>query len=192
MTQNAIFAVVAALGLSACAAPGPTIESPDVARLIESKELTSNPTPPAAAETNACYGVDASPAEVRTVIDYYSSRTPEPNSVMLEPAEYAPDGTMLYPPVYKRIRQEISKEREDLWLETPCANALTPDSVASLQRALNARGYYDGPADGRLTEQTRDAIRSYQQTLGLDSAVLSIEAARQLGLTAYPVNDPES
>ncbi len=191
MTQNAILAVAAVLGLSACAAPGPTVGTPDVARLIEPKQLTSDPAPPANATADACYGVDASPAEVETVVEYYSSPTPEPNSIMLEPAVYAPDGSMLFPPVYKVERAQISKEREDLWLETPCANALTPDSVASLQRALQVRGFYGGPVDGQLNDQTRRAIRSYQQTLGLDSAVLSIEAARLLGLAAYPVDDPE-
>ncbi|NHX28166.1 peptidoglycan-binding protein, partial [Escherichia coli] len=57
--------------------------------------------------------------------------------------------------------------------------------VASLQRALNARGYH-APISGVMDDATRQAVRRYQAGQGLDSADLSLDTARKLGLVAYP------
>jgi peptidoglycan hydrolase-like protein with peptidoglycan-binding domain len=56
------------------------------------------------------------------------------------------------------------------------------DFAATLQRALAARGYYDGPVTGVIDAETTRAIRAYQAPLGIDSATLSLAAARRLGL----------
>jgi len=64
---------------------------------------------------------------------------------------------------------------------------LTPDLVASLQRALTARGLYGGQINGMMDRATRHAVRGYQAPLGLDSGILSLAAARKLGLAVVDV-----
>jgi len=105
---------------------------------------------------------------------------------MTQPAQVSEDGSVLYPAVYKTVRHQVIVEpRRALSFETPCAQLLTPEFIASLQRALAARGGYRGKINGEMTPRTRRAIRAYQKPQGLDSAILSTLAARQLGLVAF-------
>ncbi|WP_116087279.1 peptidoglycan-binding protein [Tropicimonas sp. IMCC34011] len=78
--------------------------------------------------------------------------------------------------------QRIVVERREVWFETVCEGAMPPDFIASIQRALAARGLYQGPADGEANAGTRAAIRAFQAPLGLNSSVLSLVAAQELGL----------
>jgi hypothetical protein len=82
-------------------------------------------------------------------------------------------------------RHRIVTPRQTLWFRAPCPDALRPDILAALQRALMVRGHYAGPVTARLDGPTRRALRAYQQARGLDSARLSLDAAQQLGLVAY-------
>ena len=151
-------------------------QMPDVARLTEPEPVRTRQAAPPGGDPNACWGQDATPAVVETVTE----------QVMLQPASVSTDGKVLYPAVYKtETRQQIVKERRELWFETPCSSEMTPEFVASLQRALAARGYYRGPDNGEMSARTRRAIRDYQREQGLDSAILSKAAARQLGLVAF-------
>jgi hypothetical protein len=101
-------------------------------------------------------------------------------------------------PVYQtETKQQIVTPRQDTWFETPCDEAMTPDFNASVQRALKARGHYRGPITGRMDGRTRAAIRAYQKPQGLDSGMLSLAAARQMGLmqvdlqnAGVPVEEP--
>jgi len=61
---------------------------------------------------------------------------------------------------------------------------MTPEFTATLQRALKARGFYLLPLTGVMDGPTRDAIRRYQHSRGLDSDHLSLAAARELGIVA--------
>lgn len=70
---------------------------------------------------------------------------------------------------------------ETKWVEVLCDVNATPDIIRSLQRALKARDMYDGPIDGIVGPLTRDAIKTYQDGT---SEVLSMESARELGLTS--------
>ena len=172
MTPRLILAGSAALMLSACAQSG----LPAVARFGEPDPVTTRGTPPPGSDPTACYGQDATPAVIETVTE----------QIMLQPPSVSTDGTVLYPAVYKtETRQAIVEERRELWFETPCSADLTPDFIASLQRALNVRDYYRGPINGEMTARTRRAIRAFQKPQGLDSAILSRAAARQLGLVAF-------
>jgi peptidoglycan hydrolase-like protein with peptidoglycan-binding domain len=64
---------------------------------------------------------------------------------------------------------------------------MTPAFIASVQRALKARGYYRGPVTGALDTRTGRAIQRYQRDRGdVDSATLSLRSARDLGLVAVP------
>ncbi len=168
--------LAAVLALAACGGDGGGPGLPDVARLAEPEPARTRAEPPPGHDPSACYGKDATPAIYETVTE----------QVMLQPASVSTDGKVLYPAVYKtETRQAIVRERRELWFEIPCDDRLTPDFIASLQRALAARGHYRGPVDGEMTARTRRAIRAFQKPQGLDSAILSMAAARQLGLVAY-------
>lgn len=72
-----------------------------------------------------------------------------------------------------------------LWFEIPCGTQTDPTFIAAVQRALAARGLLDTEATGRLDAATRAAIADYQTPLRLRSEVLSLVAARQLGLVIW-------
>lgn len=166
----------ALLALAACA-PG----ARDVARLEEAQQIVSHDAsgPPDAAP-GTCWGRDETPARLRTITE----------EVVVEEARYDAAGTLLTPARTRtETRQEIVEDRREVWFETPCPDSFTPDVVASLQRALQARGHYAGAINGNLDAATRTAIRSFQEPQGLNSSVLSLAAARQLGLVA--VETPE-
>ena len=132
-------------------------------------------TSPPGAAPGTCWGKTVSPAVVETVT----------RKVLLQPAQISSDGRVQAPPIYKdETRQEVVKPRRDTWYEIPCAADLTPEFVASLQRALAARGYYRGPATGEMDNATKTAIQRYQRDEGLNSKTLSVAAARKLGLIA--------
>jgi hypothetical protein len=87
--------------------------------------------------------------------------------------------------VEQEQRQILLAERRTVWFEVPCGRPGIA-FVATLQRALKARGLYDAPVTGTLDEATRAAVRRYQAPRGIDSATLSLAAARALGLVAVP------
>lgn len=110
--------------------------------------------------------------------------------VQVVQAEIAPDGTVLRAPVYRKAPvPRIVRPRSEISFEAPCPDRLTPEFIASVQRALAARGYFAGNVTGALDAPTSAAIRRYQSERGLDSARLSLETARALGLIAVDLSD---
>ncbi|NDW47358.1 peptidoglycan-binding protein [Ruegeria sp. PrR005] len=171
-----VFPVVCALalaGLAACSGALPDVEAlaePEVSRFTEV-------APPGAAP-GTCWGKHVTPAIIETVT----------HQVLMQPAEVQTDGTVLRPAIYKtETRQQIVRERKETWFETPCQQDMTPEFVASVQRALAARGMYRGAVTGEMDNRTRAAIRRFQKPQGLDSGILSLAAARKLGLVAVQV-----
>lgn len=158
--------------MAACNSTLPGTAEPEVVQSIAQ-------APPGAAP-GSCWGKDVSPAVIETVTE----------QVLLQPAELHVDGTVVQPAIYKtETRQAIVKERRETWFEAPCEDVLTPEFIAAVQRALNARALYRGPINGQMDGRTRAAVRRYQKPQGLDSGILSLAAARQLGLVA--VKRPE-
>lgn len=130
---------------------------------------------PAGAPPGTCWGKTVSPAVVETV----------EQQVQVKPAEINSDGTIAALPQYRSTsRQEIVSPRVENWFETPCRDVLTPQFIASLQRALMARGFYAGSANGVFDAPTRTALQNFQRTDGPDSPVLALATARRLGLIA--------
>jgi hypothetical protein len=168
MTPRSGFAaLVAVLALGGCQAT-----LPDMAEPVHVS--TRDEAPPGAAP-GTCWGQDETPAVVETVTE----------QIIVQPPELLADGTVQRPAVYKtETRQQIVKPRKATWFETPCEADLTPEFIASLQRALAARGHYRGPVTGRMDARTRSAIRAFQRPQGLDSGMISLAAARQMGLIA--------
>lgn len=166
--KRAITSMILGLTVAACAEQ--TLISPVEPVLVESFAA-----PPPGSDPNSCWGKDVTPAVIETVTQ----------DILVQPAEVSSDGTVVSEPIYKReTRQAIVKERRELWFETPCQDKLTPDIIATLQRALKARGLYTGALSGQMDGPTRAAIRRFQVKEGLDSSILSLWAARKLGLVA--------
>lgn len=165
---------LALAGLAACAGPVAQIEAigePEVTR-------TTRAAPPGA-EPGTCWGTHVSPAVIETVTE----------QKLVQPPEVLTDGTVTRPAIYKtETTQKIVQERQETWFQTPCDEVLTPEFVASVQRALAARGLYRGPVSGEMDRATRASVRRYQQPRGLDSGILSLDSARALGLVAVPLD----
>ena len=170
LVRKVLLATSLGVALAGCqtALPVPHLgNEPEVTRLVAG-------APPGAAP-GSCWGKRIQPGVYETVTE----------QVMLQPAEVLADGTVLRPAIYKtETRQAVVRERREIWFETPCAAQMTPEFIASLQRALQVRGLYRGPASGVMDKRTRAAVRRFQQPEGLDSGILSLGAARRLGLVA--------
>jgi Putative peptidoglycan binding domain len=143
--------------------------------------LTSSGAPMpglAAIETDAagrCIGRAITPAVIETITA----------QELDTPAVLAPDGTVLQPARYRSvIRQNITRDRQEILFETMCPPAFTHEFVSTLQRALATRGYYQGPISGILDTATGRAVQDYQRGIGPDSPLLSIGAARALGIVS--------
>ena len=149
---------LALLLLAACgSAAAPLAQASLSAGLRESR-----PEPRA----DECWAEDTLPAVIETVTDQVAEGA-------------APGAVQAY---RTRTRQRIVEERRTVWIRTPCPWDLTPERIATLQRALKARGVYDGPVTARLDRATAQAVRRYQSGKGLESDVLSRAAAERLGV----------
>ncbi|OIQ44643.1 MAG: peptidoglycan-binding protein [Roseobacter sp. MedPE-SW] len=134
-----------------------------------------SPEAPPGAPPGTCWHRNTSPAIIQTVTD----------QVLVTPDVRDATGQILQPAVFRTVtRQDIVQPRRETWLETPCQEQMTPEFIASLQRALAARGFYHGATSGQIDRATRIAIRRYQKDAGLDSSTLSLDTARKLGLIA--------
>lgn len=124
---------------------------------------------------NACWASDTTPAVIESVTE----------QILVEPEQRDESGAVIRAAVFRSsTQQKIVQDRRAVWFRTPCAGDLTSDVVASLQRALKARGLYMQSLTGQLDTPTQEAIRRYQEPRGLDSGHLSLAAARDLGVIA--------
>ncbi|WP_224815574.1 peptidoglycan-binding domain-containing protein [Hasllibacter sp. MH4015] len=177
--------LLAALGgLSACQATAPggdsftSVIDPVTTSGASGVQVTRGFGPPDA-DPASCYGREVDPAVIETVTE----------QILVEPEQLDRNGNIRRPAVFvTATEQRIVEDRTETWFETPCAMEGNADYIATLQRALAARGHYTGPVTGRMDRATVQAVRAYQQPQGLDSGVLSLAAARQLGLSVW---DPE-
>jgi len=169
-----VFLGLACLALSACQSVTPLQTPPTRAAMLQA--YTPAAAPPGAPD-GSCWGKDVTPAVIETVTEH----------LLLQPAQVNADGTVLAPALYKtETQQRIVRGREELHFETPCLDQITGEFVSNLQRALKARGHYKGAVTGQLDRSTQRAVRGFQAPQGLDSSILSLAAARQLGLLPYP------
>ncbi|MBV1897027.1 MAG: peptidoglycan-binding protein [Rhodobacteraceae bacterium] len=160
-SKRPLFCAVALTILGACTSGGSDLGvfgEPQVTRL--------NQAAPPGAEPGSCWGKEVTPAIVETVI----------HQVVVQPGVYKTE-----------TRQAIVRERKETWFQRPCDAEMTPEFIASLQRALGARDLYRGNISGEMDNRTRASVRRFQKPLGLDSGVLSLTAARKLGLVAVAI-----
>lgn len=120
----------------------------------------------------ACLGHEITPAVLETVTD----------QVRL-PRE-APDAGA--PASFRTVtRTEIVSPRRVTEFEAVCPEELNPHLVASLQRALAARGAFSGDATGEWDGATAQAVADWQAANGGPaSPVLAVATARDFGLIA--------
>ncbi|KUF12246.1 peptidoglycan-binding domain-containing protein [Pseudoponticoccus marisrubri] len=161
----------AAAIVGACGARAPMPDAP-------ASRAAFQPGPPPLSEPTAdgtCRAREATPAVYEHVM----------GEVQVVQAEIAEDGTVLRAPVYRRAPvPRIVRPRGEFTFEAPCPEVMTQEFIASVQRALAARGYFAGNVNGQLDAPTATAIGKYQTERGLESDQLSLETARALGLIA--------
>lgn len=168
-----------ALLVAACA-PAALPEAPTRGDFAaEIVDLGGDGGPPKGPE-GACWQADIRPAVIETVTDQR----------LVTPEVRGPDGTLVTPAAFaSETHQRIVQDRGTVWFRAPCAAEMTPEFIATVQRALKARGLYLLPLTGHLDPPTREAIGRYQRARGLDSDHLSLAAARDLGIIAA---DPDA
>lgn len=129
-------------------------------------------------DTGTCFARATTPALIETVTE----------QIMVQPALIRSDGTVETPAAFRTVtRQRILRERREVEFETPCAAVLTPPFIASVQRALLARGYFRGPITGRYDTRTQRAVERYQTDQDdVLTSQLTLRTARNLGLVALP------
>jgi hypothetical protein len=133
-------------------------------------------------EDGTCRARDITPAIYEQVM----------GEVQVVQAEIAPDGTVIRPPIYRKAPvPRVVRERAEITFEAPCPDTMTPEFIASVQRALAVRSYFSGNVTGTLDAPTTAAIRRYQSERGLQSPQLSLETARALGLVAVDLAEQD-
>lgn len=159
--------IILFLALGACTSATAPVPAPDNV-LIDMGQIETE-------VTGRCFAKDTSPAVIETVT-IQEIELPEIRDAT---------GAVTIPATFRTvIRQQIIRERSEIRFETICPQNYSADFVATLQRALKARGFYVGQISGTLDVQTGAAIQKFQRINGVDTPLLSLETARQLGLVA--------
>jgi hypothetical protein len=176
MKKRHLIGLLGSICLCACASQIP-VEAPDPGDLSREAITLTRPGPPPGPE-GTCWAHDLIPAVYETTT-LQSLVTPERKDA---------SGRVIAPASYKSVSQlRVVQERRDIWFTSPCPEEMTPQFLATLQRALKARGYYSQGLTAEMDAATTEALRRYQADKGLDSPLLSLAAARQLGvLTTAP------
>ncbi len=176
MRQWAILATV----LAAAACQSERISAPGNADL-SAELIPLEGTRPPDGPPGACWDSDILPTIIETVTE----------QALVQPEVRGPDGSIVTAAIYRtESSQKIVQDRGQVWFRAPCLADLDVDFVATLQRALKARGFYLLPLTGVYDGPTKDAVRRYQATRGFDSPRLTLTAARELGIVAADLGLP--
>ena len=176
VTRTGVTALLCCL-LAACT--GPQVVPPGRANFADDLIRLDIPGPPDPV-AGVCWATDVTPAVIETVTE----------QLQVSPEIRDEQGNVTAAARFRsETRQKMVQDREEVWFKSPCAEALTPDFIATLQRALKARGYYLQALTGAMDPATSAAIRQFQAERGLDSPVLSLAATRELGITATALED---
>ncbi len=177
MIRPSLPLALTALLLTACTHPADPLLRPDAlgSQTLSGELVHRTADTPPASNPGVCWADAVTPAVYETETEHERVKPASPGAA----------------PVYQTItRQRIVKDREQVWFRAPCPAEMTPEFIGTLQRALLARGYYHGPLSGEMDPPTRAALRHFQSPLGLDSEILSLGAARMLGLVSYDLGQP--
>ena len=176
MAHRLLTGLAASFCLAACAA-APVIP-PHKGDLSDALIHLTRPGPPPGPE-GACWASDITPAVIETVTE----------QVLTTPEVRDAAGNVTSPASYSTVSHlRMLQDREEVWFLIPCPEATTTDFIATLQRALKARGLYLEPLTGVMDAATKAAVRRYQASRGFDSPVLTLAATRELGIVATDVS----
>ena len=177
MVRRGWIGISGAAWLAACA-PQVAVAPPATGDLADQAVHVAGEGPPDG-PPGTCWAHDLIPAVYETTTE----------QTLIAAEERDAEGRLISPAAYKSVsRLRVLQDRRDIWFAAPCPEEITPDFLATLQRALKARGYYTEPLTGMMDDATTAAVRKSQADHGLDSPLLSQAAARQLGVvtTALP------
>lgn len=154
-----------------------SVAAPAVGNLgIELLRLKEGQQPPAA--PGKCWAKDTTPAVIETTTE----------QIVVSDEQRDAAGKVTAPATYQtKTHQRLLQDHEEVWFRAPCPSDMTVNFVATLQRALKARGLYIAPVTGVMDATTAQAVRQFQAERGLDSPELSLSAAKELGIIATDV-----
>ncbi len=179
MTPPPITLLLPLLAMACAPLPGP-----DVTKQIPPTRITATQTAPDLTQSDRCWGHEP-PGEITEIVDQL---------IEVQPAQIDADGREITPAIFRNTpTPKTGPDGAGRWFERVCDITLTPPFIMSLQRALAARGLFEGKFTGALDNPTRAAITTYQAQQGLNSDLPSVAMARQLGLLAIElqgVTDP--
>ena len=165
-------AIFAALVLMSCQSV-PPIGLAQTSTQIVVLRLKAGEAPPQS--LGKCWASDTSPAVIETITE----------QVQVLPERRDGAGNITQAAQFQtHTAQRMVTDRAVVWFASPCPDAITVSFVASLQRALKARGRFFAPVTGAWDAETLAALQKFQRERGLDSPVISLAAAQELGLVA--------
>ena len=86
-------------------------------------------------------------------------------------------------PAVRQSRGEASRSADESEAARTSSEVTSSDMVRAAQRQLKRAGSYQGEVDGVMGQETRDALRQYQQEQHLSATGrLTNETARSLGI----------
>lgn len=102
---------------------------------------------------------------------------------LIQPEKRNTAGQLISPAQYETTRtQTITKPRSITKIDAVCPEDLTPEFIASLQRAFKASGLFSSTITGSMDTSTRRAILNFQTVRGVESATVMKATAQELGL----------
>lgn len=162
--MNAKFASVILIALASCS-PTPPDEPAQAPTIFAEGDIET-------AADGRCFGVVRGEDTFETKVE----------QIMVVPEERAADGSLINPAVFRNETRTFRAASTDISrFETICPPVYTRNFVLSLQRALRARGAFDGTINGQLDSATSSAIQTFQAD-SVNSPLLTIATARALGL----------
>jgi hypothetical protein len=146
---------------------------------LTAEVITVSSAAPADPPPGECWDSDVIPAVIET----------ETVQSLVSPEQRDAAGQIISPASYQSVSKlRMIQDRSEVWFRVPCPEMQDTAFLATLQRALKARGYFLSPVTGQMDAETAEAVRRFQATRGLESKVLSLAAAQELGLVAVPLD----
>ena len=126
--------------------------------------------------SDQCYFEKITPAEISTQV----------KTRLVQPEKRNTAGQLVSPAQYETTRtQTITKTRSVTKIDAVCPEDMTPEFIASLQRAFQARGLFSSTITGSIDTSTRRAILNFQTARGVESATVMKATAQELGLVVF-------
>lgn len=176
--MNFRFLLCGLLCFAACSAAPPVAAPNRDNQTIELIRVKPGDTPPDTSQ--GCWAKDITPAIIETHTE----------QVLVSEERRDADGNITSPASYRtNTQQRMVQDTSEVWFRRPCPQDVTVNFVATLQRALKARGLYLQPVTGAWNPDTTEAVRRFQAERGLDSPILSLAATRELGIISTDISD---